>query len=287
MAGNGGNRRGAIWTGDGITSLGVLRQGVSTWALGVNDSGISVGRTTYGNGYSQATQWNPAGQPTLLPGLNFSQSSVALAINSAGQVVGLDTGDPFVDSYYRAVIWNQGVVSPLATPGWDASIANDINEHGEVAGWAEVINGAQRAVVWNADGSMRTLALPAGSQSSAAARLNDAGWVLGEASYKSGDDWVSELILWDEQDNASNLSQILTDLNAAAGTHWGHWSAGDLNDLGQIVVNGYDGISGRSQAFILSQAANGTSPVPEPHSLALPLCGLVALVCRCRGLNRQ
>ena len=287
MAGNGGNSRGANWTSGGLTSLGVLREGVATFATGVNDSGTAVGSTHYANGASQATQWNLAGQPTLLAGLSGSQTSTALAINAAGQVVGLDTrnADAFDAGFYRAVIWNQGQISPLYTPGWEYSIANDINQRGEVAGRASIPNQAERAVVWNADGSMRTLPLPAGGLRSSAFRLNDAGWVVGSTDFNAGDGIFTELMLWDEEDNTISLSQILAGLNTAAGTHWGHWSGGSLNDLGQIVINGYDDVTNQRQAFVLSLASGSTGQVPEPHSLALALCGLALLWRSTRGRN--
>lgn len=275
MAGDGGNLRGANWTAGGLTPLGVLRDGVRTAAQGLNDFN-SVGFTSYANDRTQATQWNLAGQPTLLTGLANTQHSRAYGINQAGQVVGWNGGEQFVDNFSRAVIWNQGQVSPLYTPGYSSSIARDINEHGEVAGSAYTVNTRpEHAVVWNTDGSLRTLDTPAGFDTSSAIRLNDQGWVLGEAT-RSADGLLSELMLWDDQDPAINLSRILADLNTAAGTHWRNWTGTDLDDQGQILVNAIDDDTGRSQAFILSMVS-GTGQVPEPQSLALVLCG-VALV---------
>ena len=75
-----------------------------------------------------------------LPGHHGNNGSLANAINSEGVVAGLaengrvdpDTGYPEV----HAVIWNNGKIRDLDTFGGTQSDALDINDRGQVVGWA-------------------------------------------------------------------------------------------------------------------------------------------------------
>lgn len=89
-----------------------------------------------------------------LPGGSFS---AATGINRRGQVAGfshVDTpaGPPFpFDVEQHGFFWENGVMIDLGTlPGTSGpySSATGINNHGEIAGYAEGSTGAVSAVIW-------------------------------------------------------------------------------------------------------------------------------------------
>ena len=70
--------------------------------------------------------------------------SLAQRINDKGQIVGesLFEGPP------HASLWYQGAVIDLGTLGGEVSIANDINNRGQITGYSQVASGATRAFLW-------------------------------------------------------------------------------------------------------------------------------------------
>jgi probable HAF family extracellular repeat protein len=91
---------------------------------------------------THAFLWNHGTLTDLgaFPGHHGKNSSLANAINSEGVIAGMaenghvdpDTGYPEV----RAVIWNNGKIRDLDTFGGTQSDALDLNDRGQVVGWA-------------------------------------------------------------------------------------------------------------------------------------------------------
>ena len=101
-------------------------------------------------------------------------NSDAWAINEAGQIVGSSLLAD--DATTHAVLWNGTNLTDLAALGGDGttSVAEDINNIGQIAGWSEIAIGSSHATLWDDAGliDLNTF-LPAD--------LAAAGWVLTEA----------------------------------------------------------------------------------------------------------
>ena len=173
-------------------------------------------------------------------------------INVAGHVVG--------DSYYyggiqRAFLWTNGTMIDLGTLGGTYSLAEEINDLGQVVGMAsnadespvpflltpEDTNGDGSPDRWfrdlDGDGAndlMSSLGLPAGATRTAATGIHNAGQVVGVAQFS---DSHSEAFLWDG---------AFTELGTLGG---GHSSAYGINDAGQVAGYAVDAL-GRGRAFL-------------------------------------
>jgi probable HAF family extracellular repeat protein len=105
-----------------------------------------------------------------LPGGTHSS---AVAINSAGQVVGQSGTTGGVN---HAALWENGVVIDLGNLGGRTAIALAISNAGQVVGSSETAGGTVRAFLWKA-GVMTDLGTPGGTGSQAVA-INDRGQIL-------------------------------------------------------------------------------------------------------------
>ena len=104
-------------------------------------------------------------------------SSVATAINDAGQVVG--SSKLYLARYFgtHAFLWQNGVMTDLRTLGGNYSSASGINNLGQVIGYSTLSNGYGHAFLWQAGGltDLGTL----GGRYSSAFYIDDQGQVLG------------------------------------------------------------------------------------------------------------
>jgi len=131
-----------LWTGDTLTPLPDLGTGGS--AHGINDQGQIVGiigsadnTTIYGALWQNSALTNLG----TLPG-DFA--AIATGINNRGQVVGSTLDRNF--NWSHAFIWQDGVMTDLNTlfpssSNLFATMANKINERGQISGMATVLSG--------------------------------------------------------------------------------------------------------------------------------------------------
>ena len=112
------------------------------------------------------------------------------AINNSGQVVGQDASGV-------AFMWD-GTAHSLGTLGGSQSCANDINDSGVVAGWANKANGKKAAFKW--DGSMVNLD-PTSTIDNVAEAINSRGDVVG---WRQGTS-ATRSVLWYYDGGWSNL----------------------------------------------------------------------------------
>jgi len=147
-----GDRHAFVWKNGVMTDIGTLG-GSRSQANGINRSGAVVGWSTTSSGETHAFRWKQGVLTDLGALVPNSQSSVATAINTKGQIVGyhgpqrdaeggeLEFLSPFV--YHRDVL--DGLPS-----GNDRSMALDINLDGIVVGMNDSPQGREFGATENA-----------------------------------------------------------------------------------------------------------------------------------------
>jgi probable HAF family extracellular repeat protein len=175
----------------------------------------------------------------------------------------------------------------------------DINEHGQVVGHADTIEGFTRAIIWDEVNGMRSLGTIEG-QSTIGRAINDQGFVVGFETGAGGFLWnptdgmrrlpiagrdinnLGEIVgdgldgpaIWDQ----TNGSRSLVDL-IPQDSGWDLEFAFSINDLGEIA--GYGIVGGQVRGFLLT-------PIPEPTTAILIASSLALLsFWTLRRLNRR
>jgi probable HAF family extracellular repeat protein len=173
------------WTqGSGMTNLGVLPGGRYALAYGVSSSGdVVVGTSDSSNG-SRAFRWTELiGMQDLgvLPGW---VNSDARGVSADGKVVVGTLGDgvPRIeDETTVAFRWTEsgGFETLGVLPGYESSLANDVNADGSVVVGSSSIEGvSKRAYRWTKLGGMEDLGVLDGYESSVATAVSADGLVV-------------------------------------------------------------------------------------------------------------
>jgi probable HAF family extracellular repeat protein len=178
-----------LWQNGAMIDL--APQSAVSSARDINGSGQIVGNSSQPENpdLDHATLWQD-GQ-TIDLGASYAGLSYARAINDLGQVVG------YVDNgiTQRAVTWINGQMTVLPTwAGGGATVANDVNNKGEIVGTAQTANGSMRAVLWK---SGRIIDLGTlGGRPFAAQAINGVGVIVGWSGYRVGDAGPAQATLW-------------------------------------------------------------------------------------------
>lgn len=190
--------------------------------------------------------------PQTLFVLKAPRNDMAYAVNDSGMVVG---GTPYSTiAPPQAFRWMSGVGTQTLQnlPGGMGSIAGDVNEFGQIVGLGYLSDESaesQRAVMWDADGSIHDLGhLPGvGYVGYRAIRINNLGAVLGY-EYADNGSW-----LWTAGTGMLPLDSMIdpNDPLYAAG----QFSMRDLNDAGIVAGNLISHTTGEASPILL---------VPQP-----------------------
>ncbi len=171
-----------VWTeADGLTPLGTLG-GSESEALGVNSSGVVVGKSETGSS-DRAFYFD--GSMEDAGGLGTDLGSTAYAIDFNGLIVGSSIN---LGGFERAVFFNPGLVpTPLGTLGGLESAAMATNGQGQIVGWSLNAFGTKRAFRWT-NGVMVDLGGLVNGGESEATGINASGQICGTAKNSQGDD---------------------------------------------------------------------------------------------------
>ncbi|MBN9692287.1 MAG: hypothetical protein J0M24_18730 [Verrucomicrobia bacterium] len=263
--GDTGNFRPQSW----VTRAGGLFQffpnnGGNTHALFVSDSGWIGGYYTKSLG-GWTSSWKGAiwsadpkkpdrlrviDLPVLPGGINRkATASFPAAFNQKGQAAGYAQTDVIGQ---HACFWNNNATHSIVDlgvfPGDSSSVAEAINDHGQVAGTSHPAFGS-RAVIWNNDANhtVAELALLPGDNYGGAYALNNLGHALGYSAYGVPGTWdigPAQIVIW--RDGSVFPLQSLVDANSG----WVITQAAALNHQGQIVGQGTR--NGQTHALLLT-----------------------------------
>ncbi len=230
-----------IW--DAVNGPVFLNKGDFLFATanGISNSGKVVGYARKFNDIdgTRAILWDPSADTLTTLG-SFGGPSYAFAINGLEEVVG-NSGDPS-----RAFIWNpsDGMkdLGAVNGEGW-RYYATDINDNGQVVGYARTISDGYRAFIWEQDVGMRLLS---GDGDSLAFAVNGHGHVVGAEGTLIG--LEGQAYLWRDG--------LRLDLNQTipADSGWELREARGISDGGRICGSGL--INGEIHAYLLT-------PVPS------------------------
>ncbi len=235
-----------LYTNGTMTNLGTLG-GIDSTAYGINDSGQVVGVSdtsasywTYGDN----SRYYPVDGAFIYSNGNMTNlgASQALAINTAGQVVGMTTNN-------HAFLENNGTMTDLGTLVGSPSGAAGISGNGQIAGSFTAADGTTHAFLY-CNGTISDLG------PGSAKGVNNSGQVVGQSGV----------------DAFLYSNGTMTDLNNLIDPASGWWlsQANAINDLGWIVGQGTNPL-GQTHAFLLT-------PIPEPSTAALAASGLAAVL---------
>jgi len=242
--------------------------------IGLNAAGTAVGVSHTASSIYVATKWS-AGTATALGPLD-GRESVAMGVNSQGQVVGAVADRPFnsTPGTLQPVAWLGASPSWLALPSFaTGGYAAAVNDSGLAVGYTHTANPSdgESAVIWSLT-TLQPIVLPRlGGTYARATGVNSFGDVVGYSATASGE---QHAFLWS--------SGALIDVNGLvdqSGSGWTLQAANAINDRGQIVGFAMNAL-GQQHAFLLS-------PVPEPAEMLLLLLGLPVVLLRLTTTRQQ
>jgi probable HAF family extracellular repeat protein len=267
----GGTVHAFLWQAGAMTDLLTLSGGDSSEANGINARGEVVGFSatgtpdpTFTTGPNESHAFLSNGGPMQDLHILGGPNSIAIAVNSRGLIVGWSQVDFRIGNFgfpdLHAATWINGVPAPLGDFGGSVSLAIAVNDEGGAVGQASLAGDPTfHAVMWQ-NGTLTDLLTVPGDAASMANDINNKGEVVG-ISFTST--FTPRAFVWQ--------GGVMTDLNTLipSGSGWCLLSATGVNDMGQIVGNGF--LNGSLHAFLLTPSSGGgkTGSIGAPATLPL------------------
>jgi probable HAF family extracellular repeat protein len=217
--------------------LGTLG-GSDSFSTAQNELGQVAGDSITSTGAQHAFLWSRATGMVDLGSLGGPDTnSAANALSDTSQVVGFTFLSPTNATIIHAFSWTRsGGMVDLGTLGGATSVAEAVNDFGQVVGTSDTADGRHHAFVWTPTGGMADLGSLGGGYSEALA-ISAIGQVVGDSTTSSGQ---THAFSWTPRTG-------MIDLGALPGGG-NNVSASALNALGQIT--GYsDTVAGALHAF--------------------------------------
>lgn len=217
------------------------------WGKDINSAGVIVGtkQTSFllGNRGFVATGTSATVLP-ILAGGDPEASADAVAINDAGQAVGVSPASGFTR---HAVLWSAaGLIQDLGTLGGTNSQAIDINASGQVIGSSQIAgDAATHAFLWSAATGLQDLNTTIDAGITSVVEINDAGQIIG--TYVTGGQ--SHAFLYTPGSGLRDLGTLGGTTSAPTG----------LNDEGDVV--GSSTLADGSTHAFLWTAAEGMEDI--------------------------
>jgi probable HAF family extracellular repeat protein len=256
-----------------VTNLGAeMNASGPSVAWAISNTNVIAGQAALNPGFSKGFVWDATygGRHAGLAGMY--QGGAYYGVNDAGVVVGSGFffGDP--DDALIARPNGDGTYgdSDIAPPGYNLSIARDINNHDMVVGFTNAgMPGPWQAAIFEGRGAVTLLGTLEGLENSEAYSVNDNGLIVGSAW---DDDFQQDSAAW------AWLNGTMYDLNdfLGAGSDFTRLlSANGVNNNGDIV-----GVGVLSDGTISGFVLHGF--VPAPGTVGLLGMGLAAAARRRR-----
>jgi probable HAF family extracellular repeat protein len=227
----------AFYYDGALRDLGTLG-GVESFGFAVSTCGKVAGWSATSGGETHAFYHDSKTMHDL--GTFGGSGSYALAINSAGQVAGYAYGPG--NAWFHAFIYDARTGAPIQDLGSLSvnSLAQDINDAGQVVGYSRDAAGVLRAFRYEA-GTMHDLGLPAGALGSEARAINGAGQTVGYVYYPDG-----------RQVAFLHDGTAMHDLGALGGSRFSDAVA--INSTGLVVGSSLDAAAGAQRATAWSSS---------------------------------
>ncbi|MHC4414650.1 MAG: hypothetical protein ACYS0G_05145 [Planctomycetota bacterium] len=230
-----------VWTPEsGLVTLDFPGDTIRKKAFDINDAGQIVGHVDFIGDGLDVLAFLHDGDDLIVTPPPAGSFSYPYAINGHGQMVGASTdGTP----YYKAFLWEKGVMRLIPVAVGLRNAAKDINEAGEIVGWMGSVGIDSHAFLFD-DGELTDLGVIPGGFAANAKAINNSRQIVvgGTFDLDHPDGFISGGFLWEDGK--------WTDLGMPAGCD--AMNAIDLNDRTQVVggVQSINGDADLAFAFI-------------------------------------